>query len=146
MTDMLSTELGGTAGLAAAPVGYKPAATVYGARLKRMRASFTMASQATTVVLQLGTLPAGATFSHGLLSTDTSLASATLAIGIVGTTGKYRTAATFTSTNTPTLFGNTAAIVAAPATADTPIIGTIATDALPSSGNLCIDIFYSSPN
>lgn len=146
MAAYLSTELGGSANQTSAPVGYKPNATTYGGRIRSIRASFTLASQATTDTLVIGNLPAGSTFAGGLLHSDTSLgATATLAIGIAGATGKYRTAATFTSTNTPTDFGNTAAVVEDATTAERQVIGTIAAAALPASGNLCIEIFYRMP-
>jgi hypothetical protein len=148
MSAFLSTELGGSANQTVAPTGYKPRATVYGARVKRLRATITLAAQATTDTLVLGNLPAGATFAYGVLTSSVSLATATLAIGPSTATGKYRTAATFTATDTPTLFGNTAAVGAAdPAlAAEETVIGTIATAALPGSGTLVVDLYYSMPN
>ena len=148
MAAYLSTELGGSANQTAAPVGYRPRATVYGARLKRLRATFTLASQATTDTLVLGSLPMGATFAFGVITSSATLGSSTLAIGISGSTGKYRAAAVFTSADTPTLFGPATVIGAAdPAlAADEQVIGTIAAAALPSSGTLVIDLYYSMPN
>lgn len=147
MAAYLSTELGGSANQTAAPTGYKPAATVYQARLKRMRATFTLASQATTDTLVIGTLPPGATFAYGVLNASATLgATATLAIGPSTSTGKYRAAATFTTANTPTFFGVNAPVAADPLTAEETVIGTIAAAALPASGTLVVDIFYSMPN
>ena len=145
MAAYLSTELGGSANQTAAPVGYKPNATSYQGRIRSIRASFTLASQATTDTLVLGNLPAGCTFVGGRIVTDTSLGLSTLAIGISGATGKYRTAATLTATDAPALFGNTAAIVEAASTAERQVIGTIAVAALPASGNLCIELQYRMP-
>jgi len=145
MAAYLSTELGGSANQTAAPAGYKPNATSYGGRIRSIRASFTLASQATTDTLVLGNLPAGSTFSGGLISSDTSLGTSTLAIGIAGTTGKYRAAATFTATDTPTDFGTTASAIEGPTTAERQVIGTIAVAALPASGNLMIELFYRMP-
>ena len=147
MSAFLSIEQAGSNGLTAPPAGFKPEASVYGARVKRMRATFTLASQATTDTLVLGVLPIGATFLAGIINTDTSLGSSTLAIGNASSTGKYRAAAVFTATNTPTLFGPAAAEGAAAPdlSADEVVIGTIASAALPSSGNLVIDILYSMP-
>jgi len=148
MATYLSTELGGSANQTSAPVGYKPRASVYNGRLKRLRATVTLASQATTDTLQFGNLPAGAVFAYGVLNSDTSLGSSTLAIGISGTTGKYRAAATFTSTDTPTFFGKAAEAAASDAglSAEQTVIGTIASAALPASGTLVVDLFYSIPN
>jgi hypothetical protein len=58
-----------------------------------------------------------------------------VAIGIAGTTGKYRAAAVFTATDTPTLFGVTSGLLA-PLTAEEIVIITIAAASLPASGNL----------
>jgi hypothetical protein len=148
MAAYLSTELGGSANQTSAPVGYKPRATVYGGRLKRLRGSFTLNTQTTSDTLVVGNLPAGATFAFGLLTSSASLSTATVAIGIAGTTGKYRAAAVFTATDTPTLFGTAATVGAAdPAlTAEEQVIVTIATASLPASGTFVVDLFYSMPN
>jgi hypothetical protein len=148
MATYLSTELGGSANQTSAPVGYKPRASVYGGRLKRLRATVTLASQATSDTLQFGNLPAGAVFAFGVLTSSASLGSSTLAVGISGTTGKYRAAATFTSTDTPTMFGLAAEVAASDAglSAEQTVIGTIASAALPSSGTLVVDLYYSIPN
>ena len=147
MAAYLSTELGGSANQTTAPTGYKPVATVYQARLKRMRASFTLNSQATTDTLVIGTLPPGATFAYGVLNASATLgATATLAIGPSTSTGKYRAAATFTAVSTLTFFGVNSAVAADPLTTEETVIGTIAAAALPASGTLVVDIFYSMPN
>lgn len=149
MAQYLSNELAGTTtGLTtAAAAGVRPSASVYGARLKRLRASITLASQTTSDTLLLGVLPAGATFAYGVLNTTASLGSATLAIGIAGTTGKYRAAGAFTTTDTPTFFGPAAqAALASPLTAEESVIGTIAAANLPASGTLVVDLYYSMPS
>lgn len=139
MTVFYSTEL---AGITATPV-IKAASQGYGARVIRFRASITLASQATTDTIVVAIVPAGYDFAYGILTTDTSLSTSTIAIGFAGTTGFYRTAATFTTTNTPTLFGNAAAVVAVALAADQTIFITIASAALPASGNLLVDMFFS---
>ena len=146
MATYLSTELGGSANQTAVPTGYRPKASVYGARVKRVRATIALAAQATTDVLQLCTLPPGAVFAYGVMNSTVSLGSSTLALGIAGTTGKYKAAAAFTATDTPTLFGLAAEAAGAELAAEQVVIGTIAAAALPASGTLVIDIFYSSPN
>ena len=147
MAAYLSTELGGSANQTAAPVGYKPRATVYGAVLKRLRATFTYASQTTSDTLVVGNLPAGATFAFGVLTASASSGSTTLAIGITGTTGKYRAAAAFTTTDTPTMFGLTAQVGATdPAlSAEENVFITLAAATAPSSGTLVVDLYYSMP-
>ena len=151
MPDYLSNELAGTTtGLtqaAAVASGYRPAASVYGARVKSIRATINLAAQTTSDKLVLGVLPAGATLLFGVLASTVSLGTSTLAVGITGTTGKYRTAAVFTATDTPTLFGNAAALGAASAlAADETVIGTIAAATLPGSGTLVVDLVYVAAN
>lgn len=148
MAAYLSTELGGSANQTAAPVGYKPRASVYGGRLRRIRGTFTLASQVFgTDTLVVGNLPAGATLAFGVLNSTVSLGTSTLAIGISGTTGKYRAAATFTATDTPTLFGPAAVVGAAdPAlAAEEQVFCTIGIANLPASGTLVVDLYYSMP-
>lgn len=147
MAAYLSTDLAGTANQTTAPVGYKPAATVVGARLKRMRGVFTLATQTTSDTLVIGNLPTGATFAYGVsVATATLGASATIAIGTTGSTGKYRAAAVHTAVETPALFGITAAAsTATPLAAEETVFITIAVASLPGSGTLVVDIYYSMP-
>ena len=68
-------------------------------------------------------------------------ASATIALGISGATGKYRAAATYTSADTLSLFALNAA-TGAVLTASEQILMTVAAAALPSSGRLLIGFLY----
>lgn len=123
-----------------------PPGAVYGGRLRRYRNVITLASQATTDTIQLGDVPPGNVFAFGVLTTDTSLGSSTIAIGYTGTVGAYRAAAVFTATNTPTLFGVVADQVKDPATAAKAIILpfiTIAAATMPASGTLVVDLYFS---
>lgn len=139
MTVFYSTEL---ASITATPV-VKAASAAYGARLIRFRASITLNTQTTSDTIVVAVVPAGYAFAFGVLCTDTSLSTATIAIGITGTTGLYRAAAVFTATNTPTLFGTAASLVQATLTADQTIFITIATASLPASGQLVVDMYFS---
>lgn len=121
-----------------------PAGAVHGGRLRMYRASITLASQATTDTIVLAKLHSGQSVRYGVLNSSVSLGTSTVAIGITGTTGKYRAAATFTAVDTPTLFGPTAAnSAAAPMTAEETVFITIGTAALPASGTLVIDLYVS---
>lgn len=148
MPAYLSTELGGSANQTAAPTGYKPRTTVYNGRLKRLRASFTLNTQTTSDTLVIGNLPAGSVFAFGKLTSSVSLGTSTLAIGITGTTGKYRAAAAFTAVDTPTDFGPATQVAQSDAglSADEQVFATIATASLPASGTLVIDLYYSIPS
>lgn len=139
MTVFYSTEL---ASITAQPV-VKAASAGYGARLIRFRASITLASQTTSDTIVVAVIPAGYAFAYGLITTDTSLGSSTVAIGITGTVALYKAAATFTATDTPTLFGKAAAIAQATLTADQTIFITIAAATMPASGQLVVDMFFS---
>lgn len=118
---------------------------VQGGRLRRFRATITLASQADGDTITLARVPAGYAFAYGVINASATLgASATVAIGVAGTAGKYRTAATFTAA-APTLFGNVAAVDDVPLTAAETVIMTVAVAALPSSGTCTVDLYYSAP-
>lgn len=102
-----------------------------------------LAAQATTDTIEVARLPKGAVFLYGVLTASATLgASATVAIGITGSVAKYRAAATFTTANTPTLFG-LAASTGVALTAEETVFITIAEAALPGSGTLRCQIFYT---
>lgn len=133
------------AGIASLPVVKPSAPGGVGARVRRYRATHTLASQATTDSLYFAQLPAGVVFCYGVLTASVTLGTSTLAIGISGTTGKYRTAAVFTAVDTPTLFGNASAIGnQTPLASAEDVIGTIAVAALPAAGALITDLYVSN--
>jgi hypothetical protein len=125
--------------------GDKIVGNAYNAKLKRIRATIQYDGQAAADDIVLGVLPVGAVFAYGMITASaTAGASATIAIGKDGATGKYRTAATFTAANTPTPFGNAAAVDDAPLTSPETVIATIAVAALPASADfMIIDLYYS---
>jgi hypothetical protein len=138
MANTYATE---AAGLGETPVG-KLDGAVQGARPRIFRASITLASQASADTITLAKEPKGMRFSHGIIATDTSLGTSTLSIGTSASAAKYRAAAVFTATDTPTLFGKAAAMNDDALTADETVIATVGTAALPASGNLVIDLVY----
>lgn len=118
------------------------------ARIRVSRGSYTLTGTAVTTadILQLCILPAGGLFQFGLITEGVSLGTSTVAIGITGTTGKYRTAAVSTAVDAPVVFG-LAAIMAnqTPLVGDERIIGTIAVASLPVTGqSLVIQMVYSN--
>ncbi len=130
--------------------------SVVGGRLRRYRAIVALDAQGTgTVDLGLR-IPPGHVFAFGVLNTDTSLGSSTIAIGVAGTAAKYKAAGTFTSTSTPTLFGANAAVAATSHTSsevgssplgqgtNEDVIMTVAAAALPASGTLVVDMYFSA--
>lgn len=118
----------------------------HGGRMRRYRATITLASQADGDTVTLAKIPAGSFFAYGVLSGSATLGSSTIAIGVSGTAGKYRAAATHTAT-VPTMFG-----IATEVGNQTPVavggetvILTNTTAALPASGTLVVDLYYSAP-
>lgn len=146
MAAYLSTDLTGSANQTTVPAGYKPSATVNQARLKRLRGLFTYATQTTSDTLVIGNLPTGATIAFGAITTSVSTGSATLAVGITGTTGKYKAAGAVTTADVPQLFGLASAVGSAPLAAEEQVFVTIGTASLPGSGTLVVDLYYSLPN
>lgn len=142
MAQTYSTELQPTQ---LSPAQLPSATSGYGARLHRYRASITLASQASGDTIVLANIPAGQCFAGGDLVTDTSLGTATVSIGNASSAAKYRAAAVFTATDTPTQFGKAAAVAAAPSTSQEQVLLTVGTAALPSSGQLVVDLYFSGP-
>lgn len=139
MTVFYSVEL---AGITSTPV-VKATSSAYGARVIRFRAQITLATQTTADTIVVAVVPAGFSFAFGVLTSSVTLGTSTIAIGITGTTGLYRTAAVFTAVDTPTFFGNNGAITQAALTADQTIFITTATANLPAAGNLVVDMYFS---
>lgn len=116
----------------------------FGGRLRRYRTTIVLAGQAAGSTVALGTIPAGDVFAYGVLTSSVSLGTATVAVGVTGAAGQYRTAATFTAANAPTLFGNAAAVDDEPPATSVDAALTTATAALPSSGTLVVDLYFSN--
>jgi hypothetical protein len=148
MATYLSNELANDAtGLTtSAPVGFRPAGNLVGARVKAFRATITFASQASGSLITLGKVPAGAAFAYGVITVGTSTGSATLSVGNATTAAKHSAAAAYTTTDTPVLFGKAAAIAGAANTDDETLYATVGGAALPSSGTAVIEVFFTSAN
>jgi hypothetical protein len=116
--------------------------SLQGGHVRVYQETITLAAQATTDTIVVALPTKGETFLYGVLTSTVSLGTSTIAIGITGTTGKYRAAATFTATDTPTMFGVTSAM-SSKLTADETVFITIATAALPGSGTLVVEMYYA---
>jgi hypothetical protein len=119
---------------------------IQGGRLRRFRATIPFTGQAAADTITLARVPAGYTFAYGVINATATLgASATIAIGAAGATGKYRAAAVQTATG-PVMFGVAAAVAGAALTADETVIATIAVAALPTSAEYAVvDLYFSAP-
>lgn len=143
MADLLSIQLTGYLSNPAT----RPGGNEYGGRLRRYRATITLAAQATTDNIALAKIPAGSIFAFGILSSTVTLATSVIAIGtnkVHASNGQLRAAGTFTAGDTPTLFGLPPSTADVALTADTWIYLTIATAALPGAGTLNVDLFYTN--
>ena len=140
MTTTYSNDISG----AYATPATKVSGAAVGGRLRRLRAVITLASQADGDVVVLGKLPAGSIFAYGVLNASATLGTSTIAVGISGTAAKYRAAAVFTAA-APTLFGTSTSVDDSPLSAEEEVILTNTTAALPSSGTLIVDLYYSAP-
>lgn len=118
--------------------------SVWTAKLRRFRATVALSGQASGDDVVLFRVPAGSVFAYGVLNTSASLGTSTIAVGVSGTTNQYKNAAIFTAVNTPTLFGKTAEVSGAGLTADTDVLLTVGTAALPGSGTLVVDMYFSN--
>lgn len=118
-----------------------------GGRMRRFRATVPYAGQDIDDDVVLARVPAGYVFAYGVLTASaTAGGTATLAIGVAGSTGKYRAAAKFETANTPTLFGTAAAVGEATPAGVTEVKLTVAAAALPTSANfLVVDLYFSAP-
>ena len=140
---MAQTYASEVAGLGTTPVTNSNGA-VQGGRVRRFRATIALASQADGDTVVLAQVPAGYAFAYGILNASATLGSSTIAVGIAGTAAKYRAAAVFTAA-APTLFGVSTAVDDVPLTAQETVILTNTTAALPASGTLIVDLYFSAP-
>lgn len=102
----------------------------------------TLAAQTTADTIEVARLPKGAIPLYGVLSNTVTLgATAQIAIGITGTTGKYRAAAVKT-TVTPEVFGVSAGLGEALADEEIVFI-TISVASLAASGTLRVMLVYA---
>lgn len=113
-----------------------------GARVRVYHEKIALATQTTSDTIVIAHVPAGSIFLYGVLLTTATLGTSTIAIGITGTTGKYRASATFTTADTPTFFG-VASGASAKLTAAETIFITIATASLPGSGTLFTALYFA---
>lgn len=134
-----------------APRGQTPVGQVdgssQGGRVRVYREQITLASgvgtTADTIVVAYPSK--GEQFLFGVLTSTVTLGTSTVAVGVTGATGKYRTAAAFTAVDTPTLFGAGAAGLggAGKLAGDEEIFLTIGTANLPTSGTLTVDLYFA---
>lgn len=131
-----------------------PGVNVAGARERIFVGSIALASQAAGTVIGVARLPLNSVITGITYVTDTSLGSATIALGDANSAAQYAAAQTLTSTNTPTRIG-LASTHGQPITAGYDCVSgaasktyedlvlTTAVASLPSSGNLAVIVEYA---
>lgn len=103
----------------------------------------TLDAQAIGDTVEVARLPKGAVPLYGVIVTDTAFGvTATVAVGISGTAGKYRAAALFNVADIPEVFGVAAGVGEALAAEETVIV-TVGAAALPASGTLRVTMVYA---
>lgn len=107
----------------------------------RVRATIDLSSQPTGKIT-LCEVPKGALFIYGLLNSSVSLGTSTISIGDEYTADLIKAAGTFTSADTPVLFGKNKAVVEK-FEGKTNLYMTVGTAALPAEGTLVVDMFFA---
>lgn len=103
----------------------------------------TLATQTTSDTIEVARLPKGAVVTGARIITDTAFGvSATIAIGITGTVGKYRAAATFNVADTWEELTLTTTFHVS-LTAEEIVFITIAAASLPGSGTFLVQFDYA---
>jgi hypothetical protein len=116
---------------------------VQGARVRVYREKITLATQTTSDTIVIAYPSIRESFLFGQHATSVTLGSSTIAVGVTGTVAKYKAAATFTTTLTPTVWGAVAAITDFdPLTAGQEVFITIAAASLPAAGTYFTDMFF----
>jgi hypothetical protein len=132
-----------TAIAAAIDAGRLPDVRDIAGRLKEFRVRIDLAAQAVVAAgenIELFDLPGGFLPHFGVLASSVTLGAATVAIGIAGTTGKYRAAAVFTTPDAPTPFGVVANLQRVVLPRER-ILLTVAAAALPAAGIVNVGIY-----
>ncbi len=122
--------------------GTTPAPGFVDGSVRTFAETVTYASQGIADTIEVARLPKGAVLIKGQLCADTSSGTATISVGTSASPAKYRAAAVFTATDTPTAFGKAAALNTALASEETVIL-TVGTAALPASGTLQVTLTYA---
>ena len=154
-----STQMAQLTGNAGGAVQSLPNVSVNGARERVAVGNLTLASQASGSVIGMVRLPLFAVITGITLITDTSLGSATIALGDTNSSAAYMAAQTLTTTNTPQRVGlaathgapiatgydcTTGASTAAPGGGQyEDIVLTTAVASLPASGNFVVIVEYT---
>lgn len=146
MAETFSNELDGALNATTEPAA-KAEGYAVGARVRVVRSTIDLASQANGDTIVIAKPQSGMVFSHGIVTTDTSLGTSTISIGDTDDADGYRADATLTAVNEPEVFGTIPGINNAtngPIVYDgtTEVKITIGTADLPASGRMVVDLVY----
>lgn len=110
---------------------------------KKVISVITMAAQASADDIVLGEVKPGDRFLGATVNVSATTGTATVALGIEGSTAKYAAAVAYTTADTPTPKGKATAIGVAE-TASKLILATIGTEALPGAGTLTVVMEFAT--
>ena len=116
---------------------------VVGGRMRRYRATITLATHAIASVINLTRVPEGSVFAYGVINSSVSLGTATIKIGDETTDDVYRALSTMTTANAPVMFGHSTGLAEGPIAAQKLVTLTTAVATLPASGTLVVDLYFS---
>lgn len=113
-------------------------------RTKVYEATVDLQEQAAGDEIVIAKARKGEKFIGGIITTDTSLGTATVKIGVAGATDKYKSAGTITDVDSPLMFGKAQSMVLLED--DEEIFVTVETASLPSSGTMKVSLFFAVNN
>lgn len=116
--------------------------SLQGGHVRVYREKITLAGQSTADTIVLALPSAGETFLSGTLTSDVSLGLTQVSIGPAAVPAKYRALGVHTVVDTPTPFGKASAQGAKLVT-DEVVVMTITAAALPASGTLIVDLYFT---
>ena len=116
--------------------------SLQGGHVRVYREKITLAGQTTADTIVLALPSAGETFLSGTLTSDVSLGLAQVSVGPAAVPAKYRALGVHTAVDTPTPFGKASAQGVKLAT-DEVVVMTISAAALPASGTLIVDLYFT---
>lgn len=132
--------------------GIRASARESGGKVYVVKGTIALASQPNGDTVVLGKLPVGRSFLYGVIAADRTLGGANVKIGPRSSDDAFRAAATFTTANTPTLFGMSATaagegfgVGGAPTKAEEDILLTVSGGTLPAAGVLTVALYFTGP-
>lgn len=142
---MAQTYSNENAGIDAVPPVIPSALQAFSARVRVFRATIPLTGQAVGDTIVLGDIPAGYIFHYAVLNASVTLGTATLDLTLEGSV-ELAPPTGLTAASSPAVVASIASDSAEALTKQTRAYATVMSEALPASGTLVIDMFWSDPN